>query len=158
MNCSWPRRCPTPLLDFARPATLAVLLLANLAMPSPGIADPREPVALSAAERARLLQGMRVYLLTIQEIVEAAAIYKLDHIGDAARRAGAAMLADVEPATALKLPLAFMALSLETHQKFDELADGAKRHMPRSEVLAALGGIIARCNGCHESYRLDMPP
>lgn len=120
--------------------------------------DPREAITLTAGERTRLLDGMRQYLLSIQEIVDAAAAYKPDRVREAARRAGAGMLADVEPATALKLPLAFTALSLETHQKFDALAESASHQAARSDVLAALGAIIANCNGCHESYRVVIAP
>ncbi len=155
MHLSWPGKSLAQTLAIALLVLLVPIAAPEMAMPTPASRDAREPVTLTASERTRLLEGMRAYLLAIQEIVVAASVYKLDRVHDAARRAGATMLAEVDPATALKLPLAFTALSLETHQKFDALAASTATHPSRSQVLVALGDIIARCNGCHESYRLD---
>lgn len=156
MQRSGPGRRPVRLSAIALSVVLAIFIATNPA--TPATRDAREPVTLTTTERARLLEGMRAYLLAIQEIVEATSVYKLDRVRHAARRAGSAMLAEVEPATALRLPLAFTALSLETHQRFDGLAESTTKHPSRSQVLVALGEIIARCNGCHESYRLDTAP
>lgn len=158
MQLSWPGRRLAQLSAIALSLAFAIFIAPIPAMPAPATNDAREHVTLTATERARLLEGMRAYLLAIQEIVEAASAYKLDRVRQAARRAGSAMLAEVEPATALKLPLAFTALSLETHQRFDDLAESTKKQPSRSQVLVALGEIIARCNGCHESYRLVTAP
>ncbi len=118
-------------------------------------AEQRTAVTLLPAERAHLLDGMRVYLASIEDITSALAAYKPDRVAAAARRSGTAALLDVSPATALKLPLEFTSLSLATHQQFDALAEKAERHASRTELLGDLAAILSSCNGCHASFRLD---
>ena len=116
--------------------------------------DPREAVSLSPEEAATLLSGMRTYLETIQGIVTALAENKISHVPEIAAKSGAGMLKDVSPVTGLKAPLGFTSMSLDTHDKFDKLADAAHRGTSRSEVLTALRDIMGNCISCHATYRL----
>lgn len=116
--------------------------------------DPREVVRLEPAEVATLLAGMRTYLESIQGIVAAMAENKVARVPNIAARAGAKMLQGLSPATGLKLPLAFTAMSFDTHGKFDKLADNARGGASRSEILVELRDIMANCNSCHATYRL----
>ena len=56
--------------------------------------------------------------------------------------------------TGLKLPLGFASMSFDTHDKFDKLAEKAKRGASRAEVLTDLRDIMGNCVSCHASYRL----
>lgn len=134
-------------------ACVAALLLASA--PVESAADDRTIILLTAAERAHLLEGMRTYLTSVQEITEALGAYKPDRAAAAARRSGSKMLADITPATALKLPLEFTGLSITTHQQFDALAEKAERHVSRSELLGDLAAILLGCNGCHAAFRVE---
>lgn len=116
--------------------------------------DPREAVALDAAEVEKLLAGMRTYLESIQGIVGALAENDVGRVPQIAGKSGARMLKDVSPVTGLKAPLGFTSMSFDTHDKFDRLADAARRGASRSEVLAALRDILANCVSCHAAYRL----
>lgn len=144
-------------------ACLAVTCLVAVALrPAPSEAqhpprahgDPREAIALAPAETAELLAGMRTYLETIQGIVTALAENDVKSVAEIASRSGARMLSDVSPLTGLKTPIGFTSMSLDTHDKFDRLADAARRGTSRSEVLAALRDIMGNCISCHAAYRL----
>lgn len=116
--------------------------------------DPREAVALTPSEMGTLLAGMRTYLEAIQEIIEVTAESKIARVPAIASKAGSKLLQTTSPMTALKVPLGFTAMSLDTHDKFDQLAKKAEQGSSRTEILADLGAIMSNCVSCHASYRL----
>lgn len=116
--------------------------------------DPREAVTLSPKETEVLLSGMRTYLETIQGIVTAVAENQNKRVADIAARSGAKILQNANPFTALKVPLGFSSMSFDTHDKFDKLAEKAKRGASRSIILGDLRNILGNCISCHASYRL----
>jgi cytochrome c556 len=130
----------------------AVLPLAG--SPAGAKEDTREVVALAPAEAATMLAGMRTYLETIQDIVAALAENDNARIAKIAAESGAKQLHTVSPITGLKTPMGFAMMSLDTHDKFDKLADKARRGTSRTEVLADLRDIMANCMSCHATYRL----
>lgn len=118
--------------------------------------DSREIIELTALERARVLEGMRLYLQALQGVVESLAKNQLDGVAQYAHESGAKMLQDAPMSIPLKAPMAFTALGLNTHEKFDVLADRA-RASSRGDVLNALAEIMANCTSCHSTYRVVSP-
>lgn len=144
---------------YALPPLLAALvsmgaLQASAQRPPQTEGDPREAVALSAAEAERMLAGMRTYLETIQGIVAAMAENETGRVPEIAARSGAKLLQEVPPTTGLKAPIGFAMMSFDTHDKFDRLAEKARRGTSRAEILADLRDIMGNCIGCHAAYRL----
>lgn len=148
--------------SFASTAALAAVTLVALTFSAPAPAqqppqatgDPREAVALSPLEAEKLLAGMRTYLETIQGIVAALAENKIDRVPDIAVLSGNKLLQGVGPLTSIKLPLGFASMSFDTHDKFDKLADKARRGSSRAELLTDLRDIMGNCISCHAAYRL----
>ena len=124
----------------------------------PPATDDREAILLTASERAQMLKGMRTYLDCLQGITEALAKTNDKGVAEYARRAGAKMLLDVPVMVPVKMPAAFTALSLATHDKFDQLAARAEKSASRGEVLSALGEIMVNCTSCHSAYRVVAGP
>ncbi|MEW5965200.1 MAG: hypothetical protein AB1749_16770 [Pseudomonadota bacterium] len=139
-------------------AAIAALSLTACQTPpvaSIGGAESREAIALSAAERDHLRSGMRTYLQSTQEIVDAIATGKVDRAAKSAREAGMGAVKDVSLLSAAKLPPQFTLLGLDTHQRFDALADAAARAATRKELLERLGQVLANCSACHATYRVE---
>lgn len=116
--------------------------------------NSREAVALNRVEAEELLAGMRTYLETIQDIVAALAENKIARVPEIAAKSGNKMLGGINPMTGFKLPVGFTMMSLDTHDKFDKLAEKAARSVSRTEVLTDLGVILNNCSGCHAVYKL----
>jgi hypothetical protein len=116
--------------------------------------DPREAVALAPGEVETLLAGMRTYLESIQGIVEVTAENKVARVSAIASKAGSKLLQGTSPMTGLKVPLGFTSMSLDTHDKFDKLAEKAEHGASRTEILYDLSSIMSNCVSCHASYRL----
>ena len=140
----------------AMSALIVMLAMPSMAQrPPQAKGDPREAVALDPAEAEALLTGMRTYLETIQGIVTALAENQLARIADIAAQSGAKLMGNVSPLTGMKAPIGFTSLSLDTHDKFDRLAEKAKRGSSRAEILTDLGALLGNCRSCHEAYRLS---
>lgn len=101
-----------------------------------------------------MLTGMRTYLETIQGIVAAMAENQVARVPDIASESGAKLLQVAAPVTGLKLPLGFTSMSFDTHDKFDKLADRARKGASRTEVLNDMRDIMGNCISCHAAYRL----
>lgn len=120
--------------------------------------DERTAIVLTPTERDVMLAGMRTYLETTQGIVAALADNQPDRVAAIAAKSGARLLQTVSPATAPKLPLGFMSMSFDTHDKFDKLSAKAARTASRSEVLSDLRDILGNCTSCHMTYRAVPQP
>ncbi len=116
-------------------------------------AEKRAPIELSAKERERLRAGMRVYLECIEGITDGLAESKMSAVARSAERCGTDMIVGVSVPDVLALTPEFLALSLDTHQKFDALAKEAGEHLTRSSALKELGAILHNCTACHAAYR-----
>ena len=71
----------------------------------------------------------------------------------AARSAGMAMAADVNPAVMLKLPLPFKQMGMSIHKDMDHLADGIAQGESSVQILNRLSSMTSRCTTCHDMYR-----
>ena len=73
----------------------------------------------------------------------------------AARSAGMAMAADVNPAVMLKLPLPFKQMGMSIHKDMDALADAIVQNETPQQILQRLSSMTARCTACHDMYRFS---
>lgn len=124
-------------------------------VPSP---DSRIAVALSEAERERILAEMRHLLKSVHGVLQGVSTQDLDGAGKAARAAGMAMAADVNPLLMAKLPLDFKAMGMSVHRDFDGLADGLQAGERGDQALKRLADVTNRCTACHELYRFAVSP
>lgn len=143
---------------FAAPALLAtclVLLVACSAARDGTLlgAAPRTLNELSARERESIRAGMRVYLECIEGIIDALFANRMGGVARNAKRAGTDMIQGVSAADAVALPPEFLLLALDTHLKFDAMAQEASQHGSKTAVLQQLGAVLANCNACHAKYR-----
>jgi hypothetical protein len=135
-------------------------LLTATACASPPIADltaanhSRSPILLQADDREHFLEGMRNYLDATQGIVEGLAANNMTNVAQSARKAGVGALVSASPSLAFKLPSEFVQLALDTHQKFDMIAQSAERQASKKDILEQLGAVLANCGACHAMYRV----
>jgi hypothetical protein len=124
-------------------------------VPSP---DSRTTVVLSEAERDQILAEMRQLLKAVHGVLDGVVAQDLTRAGQAARAAGMAMAADVNPLLMAKLPLAFKAMGMSVHRDFDGLADGIQSGERGEQALKRLSDLTGRCAACHDLYRFSTAP
>jgi len=147
------RGTPPRLLVAIASLTLALLTGCTGAQLVP-TRTAREPLRLSMQEREHMRAGMRAFLESVEGINKGLAENRVQLVAKSAKRSGWSMMDAEATATALKLPPEFVAISIDTHQKFDDLAAAASTGAPKSEILRRLGDILSNCTSCHAAYRL----
>jgi hypothetical protein len=145
------------LSKIAAPALLVTCLVLLVACSSTHdgtlLGAPRTPIALSAKERESIRAGMRVYLECLEGIIIALSANRMGDVARNAKRAGTDMIQGVSAADAVRLPPEFLLLALDTHLKFDAMAQEASQHGSKKAVLQQLGAVLDNCNACHATYR-----
>jgi len=116
--------------------------------------DPRTAIVLTESERALVLEEMRAFLESVQQITLAATKDDMATVASAARKVGRAAQGEVPVGLMKKLPAAFKKLGFATHQGFDQLALDAESLGDREQVLEALGTLMGNCIGCHAAYQI----
>ena len=117
--------------------------------------DRRTEIILAPSARELVLTEMRSFLKAVHGVVTVlgAPDQSLKAAEGAARAAGMAMAADVNPAIMLKLPLAFKQMGMSIHKDMDHLADGIAQGESSAQILHRLSSMTARCTTCHDMYR-----
>lgn len=137
-------------------AALGLLgVLGATAAETPAPADARQRIVLVPAARDRILAEMRAMLESLGGVVQGLAAGDLAAAEKAARAAGMAAAADVQPEIKGQLPPGFRELGMQTHLAFDRLADGLRAGASRDGALRSVADVTARCVACHAAWRLD---
>jgi hypothetical protein len=118
--------------------------------------DQRTAIILAPAERELILGEMRLLLKAVHGVVTGLSTTEVDRTGieNAARAAGVAMAADVNPAVMAKLPLPFKQMGMSIHRDMDALADAVVQKETPQQILGRLSSMTARCTTCHDMFQL----
>ena len=116
--------------------------------------DGRIAVVLQAGERDLVLTEMRGLLAATQQILEGANQGDMQRIGKAARAAGMAGAADVNPALMAKLPIEFKQLGMSVHQDMDDIAKAAEGGKSPAEILQMASNTLTKCVACHAAWQI----
>jgi hypothetical protein len=121
--------------------------------------DGRMQIVLAPTERDLILGEMRMLLKAVHSVVTGLAAQDQGadraQIEQAARSAGMAMAADVNPALMAKLPLPFKQMGMSIHKDMDALADAIVQKETPQQILQRLSSMTARCTTCHDLYRFS---
>jgi hypothetical protein len=117
--------------------------------------ETREPIRLSADEKSHIHLEMRLFLSTVQMIVNGLASNDMKLVAAASQRAGMAAAHDVPAKLREKLPPEFKKLGHATHQGFDDLARDAESLGDASQAMKQLGQVMNNCVACHARFRLE---
>ena len=109
---------------------------------------------LQSGERDLVLSEMRGMLSATQGILEGANRGDMNHAVKAARSAGMAAAADVNPGLIAKLPLEFKLLGMSVHRDMDEIAKAAESGTPAPEILKMTANVLTKCAACHSAWQL----
>jgi cytochrome c556 len=153
----------TPVRLFVAAALLLAAsgTFAEPAPPDSAFADAREPAPRTKAERAYILEQMRLLVESIQAITEGLATDHMEDVIEAAAARGLHRNANdpAYPASmkAKETPL-WKQMGGGTRRGFDELADAAKNGATKEKQLAILAETMKNCVACHQTYRLVAAP
>jgi hypothetical protein len=116
--------------------------------------DGRAVLELTPAERAMILDEMRMFLDGVQKMTGALAKEDMAAAATAARNMGQKMTHEVPPALRNKLPMEFRQLGFSVHREFDQIAMDAETLKDVSHTLNQLSGTLQKCVACHANYQI----
>jgi len=116
--------------------------------------DGRTAIVLQPAERDFVMKEMRGLLAATQEIMDAGSQNDTQRIVKAARGAGMAGAADVNPALMVKLPVEFKKLAMGMHGDMDEIAKAGESGKPVPELLKMTSSALEKCVACHAAWQI----
>jgi hypothetical protein len=118
--------------------------------------DAREPAARTAAERAFILNQMRLFLGSVQTISSALAEGDMQTVATEATARGrrGTPASEIPPTMRAKETAGWTALMSGARQGFDGIADAASSGAPPARILGLMGDTMRNCVACHQSYRL----
>lgn len=116
--------------------------------------DGRTAVVLQLGERNLVLTEMRGLLAATQQILEGANQGDMQRISKAARAAGMAGAADVNPSLMAKLPIGFKQLGMSVHHEMDDIAKAAETGKSPAEILQMASSTLSKCVACHTMWQL----
>jgi cytochrome c556 len=121
-------------------------------------ADTREFVQRTEAEKAFVLEQMRLLLTSIAEIEEGLGSGDMDRVArEATARGRKANVALVRPPTlAAKESDAWKAMFGSVRSGFDEIAEEAIAHAPAATINKTLADTMRNCVACHQTYRISV--
>ena len=118
------------------------------------VADGRAVLELTAAERAMILEEMRMFLAGVQGMIGALGREDMPAAAEAARGMGQKMVHEVPPALRAKLPLEFRQLGFSVHREFDQIALDADSLKDPGHTLNQLSATLQKCVACHAAYQI----
>ncbi|MBY6239871.1 hypothetical protein [Methylosinus sp. Sm6] len=141
----------------------AFCLTAFLAMGRAGAedADMRAPLALTASEKAFVLDQMRLFVKSLEQIVSGLATDDRAAVAEAAAaRGGRRFQAEGKMPETLagRFPDRWTGFGRPMRAGFDELARRVTEGESKNQSLARLGEIMRNCVGCHAAYRIVDAP
>jgi hypothetical protein len=128
----------------------------NVVASADNAVDNRMAILLDAGERGLILEEMRGFLLSTQQIIKAVSDDDMEQAAIAAKKVGRIAQAEVPGTLIAKLPIAFKKLGFDTHTKFDELAMDASDMEDKEQTLKLLSKLMNNCIACHSAYRLEI--
>ena len=118
--------------------------------------DAREKIFLNEAERHHVLSEMRLFLSSIQQIIQGVSEDDLKLVVEYAKKAGRAGSRGAPPTLGAKLPEGFRLLGSQTHAKFDRLAMDVADLEDGSHAISQLSSLMKNCIACHATYRIEL--
>lgn len=134
---------------------LAVFNSAFAAEPHESTTDTRQRLVLAPAQRDMMLAEMRLMLASVGRILQGLSDGDRPAAEQAARAAGIAGSADMDPHITSRLPRQFLEWAMHTHHGFDGLADRIKSGGSQADIIRGLATLTGNCVACHAVYRLD---
>jgi KaiC/GvpD/RAD55 family RecA-like ATPase len=119
--------------------------------------DGRTSVVLTKDERNLILDEMRAFLVSVQEISEAITANDMDKVATLSHKAGMAAEEGTPGSLLQKIPLAMKKMGFGVRGQFDEISASAKESKDPVVARKQLDSLMKTCIACHSIYRMPEP-
>ncbi|MDB4297461.1 hypothetical protein N9901_01770 [Flavobacteriaceae bacterium] len=116
--------------------------------------DNRIELNMSNANRDFVLEEMRSFLESVQQINEGVTYGDASKVIQAGETSGGAVIEQTPKGLIKSLPIGFKQLGFSTHDIFDDISESAKEHFNPKETQQKLNSLLNNCVACHQSYKI----
>ena len=117
--------------------------------------DKRLSIRMKYDHREFVMSEMRHFVEGVQRINEVILTKNPKLIIEAGIRSGRGVGEHAPKGLIKSVPLAFKKIGMDTHRKFDEIAETAKTNFDPKVTQKQLDGLLRNCIACHSSFRID---
>jgi hypothetical protein len=117
--------------------------------------DSRTAVVMSPDNTDFVLDEMRDFLESVQQINEGILHKDARKIIDAGKRSGGSVIDHAPKGLIKTLPLSFKNLGFETHDIFDEIRESAENDFNPKKAQIQLNKLLYNCTACHRSFKIE---
>lgn len=116
--------------------------------------DSRVAVTMSADNTDFVLDEMRDFLESIQQINEGILTNDAQKIIDAGKKSGGSVIEHAPKGLIKTLPIGFKKLGFSTHDMFDEIRKSTETNFNIKDTQVQLNKLLNNCIACHKSYKI----
>jgi len=116
--------------------------------------DKRVEIRMSKENRAFVMNEMRGFLESIQQINEGITKNNPDIILKVSAKSGSGKVHEVPKGLVRSLPFEFKQMGFQTHELFDEISKISKENYNREQIQQKLNQQLNNCISCHKTYQI----
>lgn len=118
--------------------------------------DSRIAIVMSADNTDFVLDEMRDFLESIQQINEGILTNDAQKIIDAGKKSGGSVIEHAPKGLIKTLPISFKKLGFSTHDMFDEIRESAETNFNTKNTQVQLNKLLNNCVACHKSFKIKI--
>jgi hypothetical protein len=118
--------------------------------------ETRTTLKMSQSNQEFVMDEMRTFLESVQQINEGILNEDVDLIIKAAEKSGGSVIAHAPKGMLKSLPMGFKKLGFATHDTFDAIAEEAKSNFNPKQTQHQLNTLLNNCTACHKSYKIEI--
>jgi len=117
--------------------------------------DSRVAVTMSADNTDFVLDEMRDFLESIQQINEGILTNDAQKIIDAGKKSAGSVIEHAPKGLIKTLPIGFKNLGFSTHAMFDEIRENAETNFNTKNTQVQLNKLLNNCVACPKSFKIE---
>ena len=118
--------------------------------------DTRVSIIVSQSNRDFVMHEMRTFVEALHQINLGIEQNDPALIAKVARASGGAVAGHAPAGLLASVPVEFKTLGLDTHGKFDQIAESAEKNFDPKHTSKQVTELLGNCVACHKMYRMDV--
>ncbi len=116
--------------------------------------DGRKGIPVNKIDKSFVLNEMRNFLESVQQINEGIIKNDKDLVVKAGEKSGGSVIEHAPQGMMKKLPMDFKALGFSTHAIFDEIAEKGRTNFEPAQTREQMAKLLNNCVACHKQFKL----
>ena len=118
--------------------------------------DTRTGIKMSESNKEFVLDEMRTFLASIEQINEGLLENNPQTIIDAGLISGGSVIENAPNGLLKTFPIGFKTLGFSTHQLFDDIVSSTKQEFNKTKIQKKMDLLLKNCVSCHKTYKIAI--